>query len=113
MVKIHKNTHRILYTKVGFVCIFDIVLVCAKSSNLLRFSSARKGMGREHSLPDPRSYRRIEIFVCSCEAERWCEQGYGHLIRQPSAATFPHWGRLLVNANNVTGGYGILPYRHR
>ena len=69
MVKIHKNTHRILYTKVGFVCILDIVLVCAKSSNLLRFSSARKGMGREHSLPDPRSYRRIEIFVCSCAVE--------------------------------------------
>ena len=42
------------------------------------------------------------IFVRLCEAERLCEQGDGHLIRQPAAATFPHWGRLLVNANNVT-----------
>ena len=46
-----------------------------------------------------------------CEAERLCEQGDGHLIRQPAAATFPHWGRLLVNANNVTAGCKHTPLR--
>ena len=46
-----------------------------------------------------------------CAAVRSCEQGCGHLIRQPSAATFPLWGRLWVNADNDAAGCKHTPLR--
>ena len=63
---------------------------------------------------DPHTHcrdRALDDFRLFVRSRKMVRTRNGHLIRQSSAATFPYWGRLLVNANNVTGGYGILPYR--